>query len=253
VRHVAFTLALLASLFCASAASLAEAQQPYRLAGPEGQPTEADIQRARDLFVSGTEDADLGRWADALGKFAEAYRLSGIGAALYNAATTLRSLGRYREARDAFDQLLEQHADDLDDEMRLSARELRVEVAGRVARLDVLDLPEAPDLRLRLDGARLTDDGSRPLSLETDPGRHALRVELPQHEPYLWEGSLGDGERQVVRVVLTEIEVETGATVRNAVLGTLAAALVVAGAIVAVVLLTGDEGLQPESDNVVRL
>lgn len=235
--------ALVMALVSASGASA-------QFEGPSGDPSRDDLGRARELFMQGTEHAETGRWADALGAFTEAYRLSGIAAALYNAATTLRSIGRYRDARDAFDQLLEEHPD-LGDDMAQSARELRDEVGARVATLTVDDLPQDPGLRLRLDGTLQPDTGARPLDLEADGGRHSLRVELEGFEPFLWEGSVEDGGRVRIPVALVELPDEGPNVARIVILVSLAV-LVVAGG-VTLGLLLRDDGLQPESMNVVRL
>lgn len=247
-RHLlAFALAL-----AALSTSTVAAQARTVIPGPSAEPTREDLSRARDLFRRGTEDADAGRWADALAAFEEAYRLSGVAAALFNAATTLRSLGRYRDARDAFDQLLREHPD-LAGEMAETAPALREEVARRVAILELRELPRDPELQLRLDGAPREDPGERPLELETDPGRHALRIELPRYEPFLWEGRLRDGERREVTVLLEPLPPpDSGPNVRRIVLWTVIGVLV-AGAAVTLGLVLRPDKLQPESDLVVNL
>ncbi len=219
--------------------------------GPVGEASREGLSQARDLFVQGTNDAEAGRWADALHAFAEAYRLSGIAAALYNAATTLRSIGRYRHARDAFDQLLESHPD-LADEMRESARSLRREVARRVAILTVDDLPEDPELRLRLDGTPRPDTGARPLDLETDGGQHSLRVEREGFEPFLWEGRINDGDRVRVPAVFVELPELEGSNVGRIIIFIAVGLALVAGG-VTLGLLLREEGLSPNSMNVVEL
>ncbi len=224
-----------------------------RLPGPAGEPGEEDVAAAREHFIAGTEAADEGRWADALESFEEAYRLSGIPVALYNAATTLRSLGRYRDARDAFRQLLEDP--ELDAAVAQSAQELLIEVSERVGEILVLDLPPAGELSLRLNGSQVVDDGERPLSLETDPGAHSLRIERPAFHPFLWEGEVPRGGRATIRVefeALPEVEEEGGNGLRNGLIIGGVAAVVIAGAVTAFLLLK-DDGLQPMSDNVVEL
>lgn len=228
------------------------AQERTVFPGPGGEPAREDLLRARELFRRGTEDAAAGRWADALAAFEEAYRLSGVAAALFNAATTLRSLGRYRDARDAFDQLLREHPD-LDGEMAQTAPALRDEVARRVAILELREVPIEPALELRLDGAPRQDTGERPLELEADPGEHTLRLELPSYEPFLWEGRLRDGERREVTVVLRALPPpSTGPNVGKILLWTVVGVLV-AGAAVTLGLLLRPERLQPESELVIDL
>src|SRR3972149_6272050 len=112
--------ALFAALGLVLVASTAEAQRRYSLDRPRGEPTPAALQEARSLFLSGSSAVEAGRRAGALQSFERAYELAGVSAALYNAATALRSLGRHRDARDAFLQLLSAHGD-LDANLRREA------------------------------------------------------------------------------------------------------------------------------------
>lgn len=236
---------------CVASSAMAQERERVVFPGPTSDPSRDALSEARELFLRGTADAQAERWADALTAFSEAYRISGIAAALYNAATTLRSIGRYVDARDAFDQLLREHPD-LSDDMASSARELRRELVARVAILEVRDLPEQT-ASVRIDGTLRDDDGSRPLELEVDSGRHALQIEIPEFHPFLWEGNVRDGERREIRVVLDPIPVvEPGPNVVKIVLWTIVGALVVGGAITLGLVLRED-GLNPESESVVRL
>src|SRR5262249_33702379 len=126
----------LSALLTASTAVAA----PHRIPGPTSKPSDASIEEARARFSAGNRAVDAGRWADALADFERAYALSGVPAALFNAATTLRALGRHVEARDAFDQLLDAHPD-LDPTERDRARAMRSEEQARVATLSLVGLP----------------------------------------------------------------------------------------------------------------
>lgn len=242
-------LALVTCVAALSVASASSAQSRVVVPGPDG--STSDIGRARDQFASGTSAAEEGRWVDALAAFRESYRLSGIAAALYNTATTYRSLGRYLDSRDTFDQLLRDHPD-LGEEMAGDARRFRAEVGARVASLEVQGLPEpGDDLRLRLDGSLVPDAGDRPLVLEIDPGPRAFGVDRERFESFLWEGQVADGARERISVALVPLPVSgprTGRIVLFLVLG----AVLVAGGITAALLLRQD-GLQPESMNVLEL
>ncbi|MEC7522431.1 MAG: PEGA domain-containing protein [Myxococcota bacterium] len=177
----------------------------YRLERPAGEVDDATFERARGLYEEGLTHVDAGRWADALERFEASYRLSGIAAALFNAATTLRSMGRHRDARDAFDQLLADH-DDLDAGLREQAVARRHEEAGRVALILLSGLSDAPDARILLDGLAVEVEARDPAELETDPGRHAVRVEREGFESWREEVTLTDGERTRLRVDLRAIE-----------------------------------------------
>src|SRR5688500_44950 len=168
--------------FVAAAVLLAvAAPQP---AAAQREPTDAELAEARALFRTGLEEVEQSRWADALRSFERSYALAPVGATLFNLGTTLRALGRHREARDAFDRLLEGHQSDLPADLRTRAVNMRAESAARVAVLSLVDLPAEPRAEVTLDGAARPDDGERPLPLETDPGEHALVVELAGHHPF---------------------------------------------------------------------
>ena len=233
------SLLLVATLGIAPDVRAQEAR--LRLAGPEDAPTEEEVAEARGLFASASDDADNGQWADALEGFRQSYRLSGHPASLFNAAMTLRSIGRFRDARDVFDQVLEEHAD-AGDAVLEQARAYRTEVAARVARLTLLELPEVPELELRLDGELTSDGGGRPLRLDVDPGPHALRVTLSGREPFRWEGSVDDGSDTNISVELPEAS--SGGVARKWWFWTIIGVVVVGGAVTAGVLLSHEQ-LEP--------
>lgn len=113
------------------------------------------------------------QWDAALEEFARSYALSGSPAALFNMASTLRALGRFREARDAIDRLLEDPY--LDEATRANAGELRAEVAANVSRVTLEGVPEGW-ARVHADGALRETTQSRPIQLDLDPGHRVLRL-----------------------------------------------------------------------------
>ena len=189
---------LLASLLLLSslAALPAQAQGGGRLACARDPSNEGE---ARALFVAGVAATNQERWADAISSLRRAYELSCHSSALYNLGYSLRALGRHREARDAFAQLLSDHAD-LPDEVRDNAVRYLDQERARVAVLELLDLD--PDLRPRIvfDGREVADDGARPFRIETDAGTHALALRIDAHEPFLWNGELADGQNVPILV-----------------------------------------------------
>lgn len=215
-----FALALAAG--CALAAPRAQAQDCNRAASP------AQVERARTLFIDGSGDVEAYRWADAIPKFEESYALSCAPSALYNLAMALRALGRHREARDAFDRLLGNHPD-LGGELRSNAEQFRREEAARVAVLLLAGIE--PDVRptLSFDGEEVTDDGSRPLRIETDAGAHSLIAQIALHQPFLWEGRIGDGQTQTIDLSFVPLPQGGGTDVLPIILGITAAILVGAG------------------------
>jgi hypothetical protein len=130
-----------------------------------------------------------------------------VPAALFNVATTLRALGRHVEARDAFAQLIDKHPK-LDAEIRSQAEKMLAEEKARIAQLIVADLPaKKNDLKVYVDGSETSDEGERPLAIEVDPGKHALRVEESKSKPFTWEGTFKDGDKKSVPVKLVPVDV----------------------------------------------
>ncbi|HEY8427156.1 MAG TPA: tetratricopeptide repeat protein [Sandaracinaceae bacterium] len=215
-------------------ASAAHAQLP----DPPPAPTDADVARARALFVEGVQHAQDRRWDEALDAFLRSYATSGSPAALFNVGSALRELGRYREARDAFDRLLEDPA--LDDDTRARAEELRTETAARVARVRLEGVPPGE--------ARVTGAGApretpeRPIELELDPGARALGVELPGYAPWRWSGTLAPGAELVLDASLSSL---SAGDPLPWFLG--AAGIVIAGVIVALVVADAEAQLDPRT------
>ncbi len=202
---------------------------------------------AQALFRAGVAATNQERWSDAVGSLQRAYELSCHAPALFNLGASLRALGRHREARDALSQLLSDHPD-LPSNVSSIARSFLAEERARVAMIELVDL--SPDLRpdVSFDGRSITDDGSRPLRLETDAGTHSLQLRIDEHQPFLWNGELTDGQVERINVFFEPITViaESGFEWGWIVLG-VAAAAVVAGAIAAGVLLQDDAQLRPYS------
>lgn len=231
--------------------------------GTESGVSDADMERALELFTQGSAFVESGHWADALERFEESYELSGVSAALFNAATTLRSMGRHRDSRDAFDRLLENHPD-LDEQTLSDARARRNEEAGRVALLMLRGLTEATDATVQLDGLPVEVADWDPVELETDPGRHAVRVEREGFYPFDEAIELTDGQRLRLDVELEAVPVvapiivagESENLAESPVLWTIVAIVVAAAGVTTGILLYDGAQLSPRggfADNVVEL
>lgn len=171
-----------------------------RWQGPSGEPSEEAMEEARALYEQGSQAAEEQRWSDAIDLFELSYATSGASVALFSLGYTLRAVGRFRDARDVFDQLLSD--EDIDPELFTQATDLRAEVAPKIAILTLagLDSYEAPDIEV--DGSTAEDDGERPLALEINPGDHHVRVEAHDYTAFSWEGRLAPGDRLSLDVVL---------------------------------------------------
>lgn len=202
-------IALSVAIFANSSHALA--QTPQGGAAVPAQPTVAadpNLEQARQAYVDGTTAAEEARWADALRFFQRAYDLSHNPAALFNVATTLRALGRHRDARDSIDQLFRDHPS-LPDELRNEALAMRTQEAARVATVAINNAPVRPDLTLRLDGRTLPVPSERPIRLETDPGQHSVDLaadQPPELQAFHWEQALTDGQLAIVDVDMPEVD-----------------------------------------------
>jgi tetratricopeptide (TPR) repeat protein len=197
---------------CALQASSAQAQNageaPAGAATAPAVPTDPNREVARQAYIDGTTAAEEARWADALRLFQQAYDLSHNPAALFNVATTLRALGRHRDARDAIDHLFRDHPS-LPEELRNEALAMRTQEAARVATLAINNAPQRPDLTVRLDGRTLEVPSTRPIRLETDPGQHSVDLSAdqpPELQAFHWEQMLADGELAIVNVDMPEVD-----------------------------------------------
>lgn len=260
-RRSIAVLVLATSLASAASASAA----PHTWAAPQSEPSTAALQEGKALYIAGNRAVEQGRWSDALTNFEKAYALSGVPAALFNVATTLRALGRHVESRDAFTQLLDKHKK-LDPDVRAQAEKMLAEEKARIAQLIVADLPsQKDDLKVYVDGSETTDSGDRPLAIELDPGKHALRVEEPKSKPFTWEGTFKDGEKKQVPVKLVPADVakpppppstpkepEKSGSVFSSPWFWVATGVVVVGAGVGAYYYDRSKQLDPESGTVVR-
>ncbi|MFK7984922.1 MAG: hypothetical protein AB8I08_02750 [Sandaracinaceae bacterium] len=175
----------------------------------ECQRVESQQEEARALFVAGLGAVEALRWSDAVDRLERAYEISCQYAALYNLGIALRALGRHREARDTFAHLLSEY-DGLPDEVRSQAETYRREETARVATVELGGLTPDQHPEISFDGRPVDDTGARPLAIETDAGSHSLVARIPDFQPFLWEGALGDGQRESVMVDFVPVAAAEG-------------------------------------------
>jgi hypothetical protein len=156
-----------------------------------------------ERFACASQAAEDGLWEDALHEFQQLYAQTHAPSALFNVGIAFQSLGRHREARDAFDLLMREHAAELDDETRNEAARQYGTEARRVARLRLFDVPRDDEsVRVRLDGRTVSIADGEPLELEADPGAHGVTVSETGHSDFDWEGALSDGQALELHVLL---------------------------------------------------
>lgn len=250
---VSWRLAL-ASLLLLGAASVGAPRAAHAQGRLACSADPANETEARALFRAGVAATNQERWADAISSLRRAYELSCHAPALFNLGYSLRALGRHREARDVLTQLLSDHSD-LPDNIRQNAQQFLEQERGRVAVLELLELDGGVRPEITLDGRSIADDGRRPVRLETDAGTHALVLRLDEHQPFLWNGELVDGQVEQVVVRFTPIPTGSGGGGFEwgwIVFGVVAAGLI-AGGIVTGIVLQDEAQLQPLSDRVVTI
>lgn len=228
--------ALLALCFWVSIASTVHAQ------------ASAEDRRAAALraFETGEAAAAEERWADAIRAFREAYELTGVPTALFNVGYALRALGRYVEARDAFDELLGLR---IDEETRTEAQHLRDEVDGRIGHVRIEGLEPDVVYEHRLDGQVVEETGG---VIDCDPGSHRIEVRREGYVGFEWSGVVGEGQERTIEASLEPLP-QGGNIAEEPWLWIIVGVVVVGGAITVGLVLDDQAQLRPEPGrNVIR-
>jgi hypothetical protein len=238
-HSIAVLFALLALTSLSATPALAQ-----RWLGPTAEPSEDAVAEARELYAQGSEAAEEQRWSDAIDLFEISYSLSGASVALFSLGYTLRAVGQFQKARDAFDQLLEDAR--LDPELRAQSTALRDEVASKIAILRLVGLDDYDAPSVELDGAPAGDSGDRPLSLEMDPGEHNVSIGAEGFEEFTWDGRLAQGDRVSVDV---ELEPAGDSILKSPWLWAGVGAAVVLAIVIAAVVVQSNAQLAPREEN----
>lgn len=209
------------------------------------EPQSESMSEGQRLFELGRAAASDTRWSDAYEHFRDSYAVSGFAGALLNMGIALRSIGRHREARDAFQHLINEHGDTpfVD-----QARQMRDEVAGLIAVLRLQGLDPEAEYELSLDGDTLEVDVSDEVEVEVDAGQRALIAEREGYERWVWEGRVAPGDQLLLEVIMEPLPDEGSSVLRSPILWTIVGAVVVGGAIGLGVWLQRDAQLEPTFD-----
>ena len=156
---------------------------------------------AIEAFSRGSHLTQEERWDAAERCFSIAWQLSHVALARYNQAVALRALGRYLEARVAFD---EATSAGLDAERSTEATAMRAEVASSVATLRI-DGVSVDAAEIELDGDPVARGAEATVRVECDPGRHTLIVRAPGYTPFTWSGDVVAGTTAPVTVALEHL------------------------------------------------
>jgi hypothetical protein len=163
-----------------------------------------ELTAARELFQDAYRDEQGHHFAAALEKFQRVAAVKESAAVRYRIASVLGSLGRLREARDAFRALaaLKPSFSASDQEISDSAAERAQALDHRIPRL-VIQLQEAapPDVRVTLDGAPIPASVT-PRPFEVDPGEHVVQASARAAQASATSVTLPEGSEVAVTVVL---------------------------------------------------
>jgi hypothetical protein len=149
---------------------------------------------ARALMESGVSHFRNGRFADALELFRSAYERYPSTKLLLNIGTTLKQLGRFREAAATYERYLV--AADADPKRRDEVLGLLAEIDRALGRVHLISA--APDATVTIDGEAV-DPTAR---IRVEPGDHVLRASRPGFVPLELTVSLRAGEQKSVNLAL---------------------------------------------------
>jgi hypothetical protein len=189
---------LLACLFVAVQAS---AQATAAGSSPEPDAA-AQLLLAETLYREGRRLASEQRYAEAVAKLSESYRIDpGVGT-LLALAVCHEAQGRLATAWVEFsDAMRAAQRDKRDDRVQL-AREHLAQIEPKLSRLTIAVAPQAAstDLELRLDGVRI-GPAAQGVALPVDPGRHQVEASAKGRLSFSQEVVIGPNADQRVIVV----------------------------------------------------
>jgi hypothetical protein len=202
-RAALLGLGLALAVSAASSAASAQGQ-----AAPSKGPSADELKAARETFQEAYKDEQEKRYTQALEKFQRVAAVKESASVRYRIGSVLESLGRLREARDAFRALAASKPS-----LPASEHEIADSAAERAHILDkkiprvVLRLqPDSPlDTRVSIDGAPVPA-AVTPRNVELDPGEHVVQASSPTSRPSETRVTLPEGGQVEVVVVLVPLK-----------------------------------------------
>lgn len=126
-------------------AALALALSPLAAEAQRRQPSPEQIERARTLFVEGTQHYQAGRLDEALERFLEAWRLVPSPELAYNVARNYERMGDARHGIEFYRHYLRQAAPDAAERQSVEARITELEAIAQRQREQIIALPPSQD------------------------------------------------------------------------------------------------------------
>lgn len=162
---------------------------------------------AKALFDKGMALSAESRWAEALEAFEASNKIAPVPVVQYNIAYNLRTLGRYVEAKQRLQALLDSAPTarpPLKPSLKQDIDTLFGEVKEKIVRLSVKLDP--PDGELQVDGTttKLPADGT----LEVDPGKHVFVIKKQGHETTSISRTLSSSDTTLV-LLAPRVKTET--------------------------------------------
>lgn len=174
-------------------------------ASPAFAQTTVDRARAQQLFDSGIEDVEAGRFAEACPKFAASQEADPKTSTLLNLGSCYERLGRIASAWGAFREAqgLARRSGRAD--LEKAARERADALASSLVRM-TLEVPPSsriPGLVVSRDGSKLAE-GEWGVGIPVDRGEHWISAEAPGHVPWRKKVSVENDDR-TIEVPLLEL------------------------------------------------
>ena len=194
---------------------------------PSEAPPEDEVKvKAREAFLQGLARAKKARWAEALVAFERSAALRALAVTTHNIGATLRALGRYVQAREAFRRALEQDAAEGFGKLGATLREettsflseiegllprvkVRVEPPGGVLSVDGRPLAKTEEKGLLLAGVLSPGKGEAPpasrFEVLLDPGAHVFTLQRKGFADAVVNRTFEHGERGELDLVLDKL------------------------------------------------
>lgn len=147
----------------------------WLLAWPAGAQTPAEISLAREQFTIGVEAARVSNWAEALTAFERSYALYVNPETLFNIAGARQKLGKLVAASEAYRSYLRSPVTAGDAGRRAQAEARLAEITPEIARVGLRIEGILPGDIVALDGQALSR-AALEADLPVDPGEHALEL-----------------------------------------------------------------------------
>lgn len=194
-------MALLGAASAVATPALAQTSAPTKA------PASDELRAARELFQDAYKDEQERRFTQALEKFQRVAAVRESASVRYRIGSVLESLGRLREARDAFRALASSKPSLPANEQEIadSGAERAHQLDKKIPRLVLKLQANAPaDARVTVDGASVPASIS-PRPIELDPGEHLVQATSPTSRPSETKVTLVEGGEVSVSVVLEPI------------------------------------------------